>query len=131
HAFIKRISYVDQQDNVIESPLLVTEVPLPPVGGITDLIGGLNDAGIVLLGYQEGNQLAYQEQTQDPIQLNTIDGSKITNFEVVVVGPGDLPGDLNRLNDIEVAKQQDVTVSFVIGDLALQMFFNILLPNSD
>jgi len=130
-AFIKRVSYVDEQGVTQPAPLLVEEVPMPPIGGISNLVGGLKDAGIILLGFQEGNQLAYQPRTFDPITLRTVEGARKTNFEILAVGPGDFVGELNRLTEAELEVQEDVTVRFVVGDLALQMFFSLLLPNSE
>lgn len=131
HAFVKRVSYVNQANQVIASPLLISEFTMPPIGGLTNLTGGLTDAGIILLGYENGNQLAYHEQTQPPVDLVPISGAQKTNFKVVVVGPGTQVGDLASLSPSELEKQKDVTLKFVVGDLALQMFFNILLPNSE
>jgi hypothetical protein len=130
YAFVDRVSYKPQFGNDVPSPLPITDFAVPPTSGVTNTKEAGLDAALVIFGVQDGKPLAYAPISTEPLVLPLVEGSKSTRYELRVVGPGQSAGALNLLTAAQLAKQQDVTLEFVLKDILLAAVLNVLIPNS-
>lgn len=124
YAYIKQISYVPEAGGAaVPAEKALTEFEVSPVQGLNGLLGTIGDIAA-------GN-LAYTEVDSDTINLPMAAGSKITTYQLMVVGPGMLNGDYSSLNAQQVEKQLNTTLLFIAKDFVLPLVVNTILPTLD
>ncbi len=122
HVSIDRVSTFDADGNETASTSHLTDFELPAVQGVSTTIGSFVD---LIWG-----RTAYGEVSSQAVKLPNVDGAAKTRYELLVVGPGHLPGDGDRMDAQERAKQREVTQIFIARDVFLTLVLNWLIPAS-
>lgn len=122
HVSIDRVSTFDADGNETASPSHLTDFELPAVQGVSTTIGSFVD---LIWG-----RTAYGEVSSQAVKLPNVDGVAKTRYELLVVGPGHLPGDGDRMDAQEQAKQREVTQIFIARDVILTLVLNWVIPAS-
>ncbi|MEM1090713.1 MAG: hypothetical protein AAGI67_10055 [Pseudomonadota bacterium] len=104
------------------------EQALAPVGGVQTIPQAIQDAGRILVGLDDSLPAAYVPTVTDRTLLPTPEGNIRTDYQITAIGPGQSPGIFDELSAARQGRVRDINREFVVGQLVLPVFLNIVLP---
>lgn len=121
YAYVEHLK--DILDNGTESPsrFTVSEFELAPTTGYQGVFG--------TIGGYFAKDIAYTPVQASPVELSVPGGVKYSQYQVVVVGPGQQAGGrFNELTPAQIERQRKVAGQYFFGDVAVPVLLNMVLP---
>ncbi len=124
--YVDRVSYVDAQGVTQPSPLSLTPnepLRIPPTTGVTTTVQTL--VNIV------SGKYAYAPVESPDTALPLVPSSQSTLYQLTTVGPGYKDGALDQLSAAQRQDQEDLSVEFLLRDMALPLLLEFAIPGHD
>jgi hypothetical protein len=124
--YIDRVSFVDAQGNTQAARLSLTPsapINIPPTVGVSTTVATLVD---IVQG-----KYAYAPITTASTALPLVANAQSTLYQLTTVGPGLNEGALGQVTAEEQQDQEDLSVEFLLKDMALPLLLEFAVPGHD